>query len=173
MSSILFLKGNAPALKSDATIVAPTPLAGCVLASSSHYFFLLGGDHDPIGRAPLAGAQVKWGTAFVGTITVEVCYFPKTLGGEDGTGPVDVSDFDTTKGNWMQVLPSAAYVTVTSTDGTTGGATVSNGQVSVAGGTAGGCVYDLGNLGARRVRLRVDVTTGDTVRCGLTAKECG
>ena len=164
---------NLTAIKSDGTTVSPGVGAGCSLANSTTYVFSLGGDRL-IGAAPLSSAQVQWDSAFVGTITVETCNWAQKIGRPDNTGATDVSEFDvTTKGAWMQENPSTAYISVTSTDGTTGGATVTNATIAVAGGTAGGASIQLGNLGARRCRLKVVVTTGGVVRGGMYAKAVG
>jgi hypothetical protein len=164
---------NLNAVKSDGSIVTASSATGCVLATGGTYFFLLGGDYAFAGECPLSSVQLKWGAAFVGSFVLETSNFATKIGRPDPVGAVDVSDFDTTKGNWIQENPATAYVSVTSSDGTTGGATVANATVTVAGGTAGGSLLHIGNLGARRARLRVNVTTGDTIRCGVMSKGVG
>lgn len=164
---------NLQALKSDGTIVAPVPLAGCTLANGTTYVFVLGAEAF-IGQAPLASAQIAWDAAVVAVVSIEALNFGRKLGRPDLTGPDDVTDFDVaTRGRWMKIDPSTAYVTVTSSDGTTGGATIANATVTVAGGTQGAAFYDLGNLGGRRLRVKVVVTTGGVVRCGMFAKAVG
>ena len=162
---------NVPALKNDGTSPnAATPYSGFTLANSTTYLFPLGGE-KLIGVGWVAGAQIQWDAAVVATITLETCQFASKTGAPDPVGPADISDFDTaTKGGWMKQDPASAYITVTSSDGTTGGATVTNGTVAVAGGTAGAADYQVGNLAARRMRLKVVVTTGGIVRCGMFAK---
>jgi hypothetical protein len=78
----------------------------------------------------------------------------------DSSGAVDVSGFaaDTT-GLWLKQDPSTAYVPITP-----GAGTVTNMTVAIAGGTAGGCEFDIGNLASRRCRTKLVVTTGGYFR---------
>lgn len=164
---------NLPAIKSDGTPVTPAVGQGCTLASGTTYVFVLG-DEKSIGVVPLAGATIKWDASIVITsINIETTDFARKIGRPDLVGADDLTDFDvTTKGGWMRQDPSAnVYITVTSTDGTTGGATVTNSTVAVVGGTQGAANYQLGNLGARRCRLKVVVGgTGGVVRVGMNGK---
>lgn len=157
----------------DGSSHSPGVGTGVTLTTGHTYVFVLGGERL-VGAAPLGSAQIQWDAAAALTITVEVCNFASVTGRPDATGPADVKDWDiSAKGAWMKVDPSTAYVTVADTTAGTGGATVANATVTVAGGTAGGAYYDLGNLGARRARIKVVATTGGVVRCGMYAKAVG
>lgn len=127
--------------------------AGVTLANGITYMFPFGG-----AESPLESIHCKWDAAIIITsITIEDCNFPKRA---DGAGGVDVADDDTTAGSWIDEDPSTAFV------GTVGaGTTVVNGVVGVPGGAAGGCMFHLGNFGARRGRIKVVVgATGGLLR---------
>lgn len=167
---------NLDALLSATGVPAPAKAgAGCTLGNGTVYLFVLGGDFSPAGEAVLDSFQLKWGTTYVGSFLVESCNFARKLGRPDPVGVDDITDYDiATKGAWMQENPATgAYISLASSDGTTGGATLTGATVTVAGGAAGGAMIHIGNLGARRVRLRVNVTTGDVIRCGAMAKGRG
>jgi len=90
--------------------------------------FMAGGSEGFPAQVSHLHAHIRWDAAFVGVITVETSSFPSTVSGM-GTGAADVTDWDVAgKGNWLKENPSDAYVTVISSDGTTGGATVSAGN---------------------------------------------
>ena len=141
--------------------------SGCTLTTGHTYVFVLGSVMAPVpSQASLVSVQLYWAAAVAGTITVETCNFPKYGGtGDPRTGAVDVSDYTTTAGLWQLQNPSTAYVPVAGT-----GNTVSNMTVTAGGTNAGGCEFDLGNLGARRVRVKVVATTGGLVRCNVHGK---
>lgn len=160
-------------LKSDAngTQVDPDPKTGIVtLLTGVTYFTPLG---DEIAPAPsqtsLSSVHIKWDASFVGVFTIETSNFPRRKGGA-WVGQPDVTDFDTTPGNWIRESPPTGYISTTSTDSSTGGATVSSATITVAGGTAGGCMIHIGNLGSRRTRIKTAVTTGGGVRMSHTGK---
>lgn len=160
-----------PVFKTNGNEADPSPTTGGVtLANATTYYAPLGSQTTPApAQTSLNSVHVKWDSAFVGVITIETCNFPERKGGVS-IGAADVSNFDTTVGNWIQEDPPTAYISTKSTDGTTGGATVANATVTVAGGTAGGCMFHLGNLGARRTRVKLVSTTGGVVRISYTGK---
>lgn len=127
------------------------------LAANTTYFYPLGGiDHL------IESAQVQWDNATILTIAIEDSNFDHN----------EVPDDSELPGDWLKEDPSTAYVSTTSPDGTTGGAMVTNATIAVAGGTAGGAMYHLGNTGARRTRIRIDVgATGGVVRVGANGKD--
>lgn len=139
---------------------------GCTLASGTTYYFPLGAQHAAVpAEAPLTSVQLRWDASIIATITVETTLFPSTLQASDPRGPVQVSDFEATAGFWLQQNPSTAYVPAT-------GGTPTAMTVAVAGGSAGGCEFDLGNLGARRARIKVVVGgTGGVMRCAVWGKK--
>lgn len=70
----------------------------------------------------------------------------------DGSGAVDVANNTTdAAGLWIPQNPSTAYIPIL-------GGTVTNATVAVAGGTAGGCSFEL-TQSDRRGRMRLVVTT--------------
>lgn len=139
---------------------------GCTLGVSTYYFPIGSSDAPTASETPLASAHVKWAAAVAATITVETTNFPARVGGVT-TGPVDVTDYDSTAGNWQQENPSTAIVGVTGTGNSSTAATVT------AGGTnAGCCTFHLADLGTRRARIKVVTTVGGLMRVGTHGK-CG
>ncbi len=135
------------------------------LGVATYYFPIGGSDAPTSSETPLVAAHLKWAALVAATITVETSCFPLRMQGVT-TGPLDVTDYDTTAGNWLQENPSTAIVAVTGTGNTSTAATI------VAGGTnAGGCMFHLGNLGSRRARIKVVTTVGGLVRCGIAGKD--
>lgn len=159
-------------LKTDGTRLAPDAATGNVtLVNGTTYYSPLGDQDAPApSQTSLDSVHIKWDATFVGVFTIETTNFPRKRGGQ-WIGSDDVTDYGTTKGNWIQEIPSSADVSVTSTDGTTGGATHDGHlKITVEGGTAGGCMIHLGNLGSRRARVKTAVTTGGAVRMSHTGK---
>jgi len=164
---------NLDAVKSDGTLIPANrvmtggslTVLGCTLASGTTYYFPFGGQRSPVpAETPLVTVQLRWDAAIIMTVTVETTVFPATPQGSDPRGPAQVSDFETTAGFWLQQNPSTAYVPAT-------GGTPTAMTVAVAGGSAGGCEFDMGNLGARRGRIKIVVAgTGGVVRCGVHGK---
>ena len=156
---------------------------GRVLATSSVYVVPFGTDS---GNSPSPSqtysnqAHIKWDVNFAGTITIEAAGFPGYILGRErqgGSSQTDLTDYDTTtKGGWMSYSPTGTLVSVTSTDGTTGGGTITVTagtltQIVVAGGTAGGAMISLGGSAARRLRAKfASITTGGTVRMATNGK---
>jgi hypothetical protein len=127
-----------------------------VLANGATYLYPVGGFD-----APWLAFHVQWDAAAILTIAVEDCLF----------GDADAADISVVKGDWMREIGNGVAVSVTTSDGTTGGATVTNSVVTVAGGTAGGCMIQVPNNGSRRLRLRIDVGgTGGGVRVAESQK---
>lgn len=140
---------------------------GCTLASSTVYYFPVGASKSAVpAEAPYVSIHLRGDAAIIATITVEDCNYPSTTSPGDNRGVADVSDFDTTAGYWVQENPSTAIVGVNGTGWSAVAATV-----SVAGGNAGGCMFHVGNLGSRRMRLKVAVGgTGGKVRVAVHGK---
>jgi hypothetical protein len=140
---------------------------GVTLASGTTYYFPVGAPKSPVpAEAPLVAIHIRGDAAIIATITVEDSVFPAGSSPVDGRGNPDVTDFDGTAGNWIPENPSTAIV---GTSGTGWVATAAT--VAVAGGTAGGAIFHVGNLGSRRLRLKVVVGgTGGKVRVGVHGK---
>lgn len=163
---------NLNAIKSDGTQITATegatPAAfGVTLASSTTYYIPLGGDHTPVpSLSEIVGAQLRWDAAIIMTVTIETTLFPMFSPSDASSGIPDVSDVDA--GNsWVLQNPTGVYIPT----GPATGVSIANMTVTVAGGTASSCEFDLGNLGARRVRLKIVVGgTGGVVRCATWGK---
>lgn len=139
---------------------------GCTLASGTTYFFPLGSSRSPVpAEVSVVSAHVRWDAAAILTITIETSVFPSSLqGGDPRTGTPQLTHFDTTPGFWLLQNPPTAYVPVV-------GGIATAMTVAVAGGTAGGCEFDLGNLGPRRGHVKIVVGgTGGVVRVGVHGK---
>lgn len=123
------------------------------LASGTTYFYPVGGQD-----APILSVHVQWDAQIIITsLTIEDCNFPDS----------DVDWYDDAAGEWIDEDPSSAFVGTDS-----GGATVTNGVVAVAGGSQGGCMFHLADTGARRTRLKVVVAgTGGELRVASWGKE--
>jgi hypothetical protein len=115
----------------------------------SHYFVI------NADEAEIDSIHILTGALIAGVFTVETCNFPRK---RDEVGPNDVTDYDETTGNWIKEDPTTAYVASVGT-----GWTVANLTLTKTAGAAGAMIH-LGNLGARRVRLKAAITTGGTVR---------
>jgi hypothetical protein len=163
---------NIDAIKSDGTAIAANKDGapstwGVTLASGTTYLFPIGSQRSAVpAEASYASTHFRWDAAIIVTLTLETCNFTATRS-PDMRGDVDVSDFDTTAGNWMQENPSGAYVSGSGA----GGLTVTNLTLVVAGGTAGGSTINLGNLAMRRARWKAVVGgTGGKIRCAIWGK---
>ena len=156
---------NIAAVKNDGTVVTPARASGCTLGVGTYYFPVGSSEAPTSSETPLVSAHLKWAAAVAATITVETCNFPAKVDSHV-SGPTDVSDYDETAGNWISENPTTAYVAVS------GSGNSSTAAVVTAGGTAaGGCTFHLGNLGTRRVRIKVVTTVGGVVRCGIAGKD--
>jgi hypothetical protein len=138
---------------------------GCLLAANTTYYFPFS-----MKDGGISSAQLQWDSGIVLTnVWFEDTNLPAYIG--QGNDVADVSDFSAAKGAWIQETPSTAYVSVTSSDGTTGGATATNGAIATTGGTAGGAVWNLSGVGSRRGRMHVQVgATGGVLRVHMHGK---
>jgi len=164
---------NLDAIRADGVPIAANALGapasfGVTLTANTVYYFVLGAQHAPVpAETGLNCIGLRWDAAIVVTFTFEDTVFPSTTDPRDPRGPVDVSDFDATPGNWMPENPPGAYMSGSGT----GGLTVTGLSGVVAGGQVGGTTIHLGNFGARRGRIRAAVgATGGKVRCGVHGK---
>lgn len=125
--------------------------AGYTLVAGTTYYYYLGNQSK---EAAFQSVHLKWDAAAVLTITIE------------DSNLDDVLSYSVTAGEWIKEDPSTAYV------GGSGGVTVTNATVAVAGGTAGGCMFHLGLMGSLRTRVKVVVGgTGGVVRVAACHKE--
>lgn len=159
------------AIKSDGTPAANDPGNGCTLTAGTWYFPMGTFDAPMTTETALVTVQIQWAAAVAGTCTVEVCNYPKHKNGVRNQGPIDVDDNDgnASRTNWVQLNPSTGYVPTP----TGAGNSVTNLTITMGGTNAGGTGIDLGNLGWRRVRLKLVLTVGGLVRVNVNAKVGG
>lgn len=152
------LGGDVPAKTITTGAVLPTDENGFVTLTTTTYYFAIGGS-----ASTLESVHIMTDASIAGTFTVETCNFPPYKG-DGGAAPTDVTDYDSTTGNWIKEDPSTAYVASTGTGWTWTNLT----GVKTAG--AAGAMIHLGNIGSRRSRLKFVCTTGGKVRVSRWAK---
>ncbi len=155
--------GGIDALTVTTGVVVPhvQSAGGCTLTATTFYFPLTNFNAEMPGQTAHLGIQAKWAAAVAGTITVETCDFPSKVGG-DFRGAADVTDYDSTAGNWMPFNPTAAeslYVGLVGASNTATALTITAG-----GAAAGGCGINIPSLAHRRARLKVVLSVGGVVR---------
>lgn len=133
---------------------APAPTTGLVTLGVDDYYFEIPLTAD----GDLQSVQILTGALIAGTFTIETSNIPSA-------GPDSITGYDETVGNWIKEDPTGAYVAST---GTGWSWTLLTG-VKTAG--AGGAMIHLGNLGAKRCRVKAAITTGGTVRVIPHGKE--
>lgn len=135
----------------DGSIVTPDENGDVTLTTATYVFVLMGASD-----APLQSVQLRCNAAIAFSTTgtfIETCNLPRNTDKTSVARGDQVSDYDTTTGNWIKEDPSTAYI------GTTGtGWTVTNMTLTKTAGL-GGAMIHLGNMGALRSRLNVTVTT--------------
>ncbi len=139
--------------KSDGTVIAPLQSDGRqTLLANTTYYYALPGNTELIGAVHLQGDSA---IILTSADIEESCF-----------DPGDVSLVSTSAADWMKQDPSSAYIPVVGA-----GWSVTNATVAAAGGAAGGAIWDLGNLGGKRRRLKVVVGgTGGKLRVGTNGK---
>lgn len=153
-----------------AGVVVPSARGVGVTLTAATFFVPIGDTNSPTpSEASVIDVQLKWVAAVAGAITLESCNFPMMLDNV-GVGPslptnaTDVSDFDTTAGNWIPVA-SAVNQDVVGTGNT------ATGNAITAGGTnAGGACYRLVTAGSRRYRIKLVLSVGGIVRVNRRGK---
>lgn len=143
-------------------------LFGVTLVNAVTYVFPFGADRAPVpAEVSVVGVRLRWDNAIAFTATIEDSCFPSLSPSDVATGIIDVSDWDTTIGNWNPVKPPDAYVEVTG-----GGTyTIATGVIAVTAAQQGGCSINLSSWAARRGRLKLVVGgTGGLVRCAVHGK---
>ncbi len=159
--------GYRDAWKSDGTLVARDPVTGLITLGVATYYIELGGANSATtAQAALASAHCAWNAALTATITVDTSNAPRYVHGADaGADHCTPYEAVTTGGRWVPENPSTAIVGISGASNTSTAATV------VAGGAAiGGCMYHLGNMAARRVRLKIVVTVAGSLSCNVVGK---
>lgn len=142
-----------PVKQSDGTTASKAGKSGVYTLTATTYFVEINtqtSTHESI--------HLQWNTALVGVITVESTDFGF------GTNEADLT-YNVADGTWIQQNPSTAYVPIVGT-----GATVSDLTITLAGGGDGGAEINLSALAPARLRLRLAITTGGTIRIAHTGK---
>ena len=150
---------NIDALNGSGSVSAADPVTGlATLTATDTYYFPI-----PVASDGQASIQIVTGALIAGTFTIEACNAP-TRRGE--VGPVDVSDYDETAGNWVQInTASAGYAQGVGTGWTIN--TLSLGKTA----GAAGAIINLVSLNTRRLRVAAAITTTGTVRVVAHVKE--
>lgn len=122
------------------------------LANGTTYFFPVGAPGSLV-----QSIHVLWDAALIITaLTVE----------DSNIAILDATQAGSA-GQWIQENPTGAYVAVVGA-----GATATNLSVAVTGGAAGGAMIHLGNLGSRKVRIKVVVgATGGKLQVYIHGKD--
>lgn len=152
------------AVKSDGTLATFTPATGNTITAATFYFPL---GHGGFRESSMQTATLLWAAAVAGTLTVEVTNAPRYVGGAS-SGPVDVSDYDATAGNWIPWNPATATPNIVQVTGTGNSATAYT--ITLGGTNAGGAAIQLAQTGFRRARLKLVASVGGNVRCTLSGK---
>ena len=125
---------------------------GVTLANSTTYYIPI----PPQLLRSRADIEIRWASAVVGTFTIETTDLPSS----------DVTDYDSTAGNWQQFNSPASYVPVTGSGNSASATTVTAG-----GSAAGACVFALTGISAQHMRIKAAITTGGLVRFSAEGKE--
>jgi len=142
-------------------------LAGCHLGIGT-YVFALGGNRAPVpAQTSVLSIGLQWQAAVAGTITIEVCNFPGTLSAYR-EGGVDVADYDSAAGNWIQYNPTQSVGIYANTSGT--GNSVTALTVTAGGTNQGGAIINITDLGFERVRIKAVLSAGGILRCNTHGK---
>jgi hypothetical protein len=153
--------GDTPAIDGDGNI-APVADDGFVTLDVDVHYFAIGG----VKGAPTEAVQIVTDALLAGTFTIEACNLPR----DPINGPATVSDNDETPGNWVTMdLPTATIATVHAIQTVGAGWAVLLSTLTKAAGVGAAMAY-LFNVGARRLRLRADITTPGRVRVNVNAK---
>jgi hypothetical protein len=143
---------NLSALNGSGTESAPAAATGLVtLAATDDFYFPI----PLVQDANTVSIHIKTDANIAGVFTIETSNFPAAT---TSVNVATVTDYNETTGDWVKNDPTTAYV---ATNGT--GWSVSNLTLTKTAG-AGAAVIDIGNLGARRMRLKAAITTTGAVR---------
>lgn len=154
----MIVKPIPDAIKSDGSVIPQEPGLGAKLGIAT-FFFDVG-----VPDAPTSSVHIIWDATLVAVVNFQDSNAPAFKSTSSGvqTDPdngVDVSLFNAgTAGQWVTEDPSTAFIPAAA------GCTITNMTVSITGGTANGTIFNLGNLGTRRGRLKVVVATGGVLR---------
>jgi hypothetical protein len=152
------------AYKSDGTLVPavldPTNGPGLTLGIATYLFPLGGERYGNVVETVVHSISMLWPAGIVGSATIEATNFPKTRAGTD-QGPADVTDWDIASKAWQKIDPTLAEMVYATADGVSG--VMTKFTCAIAAG-AGGAFWNIPDLGALRLRVRLALTTGGFVR---------
>lgn len=149
------LRGLVAILSTDGTQVALDNNGYVTLGVGTYYFSFGSEGADVPGSTALLDVHAAWDANLRGALTIEFSNFPATRGGQ-GTGGVDVKDWDTTAGNFIACGTSDGHVTAVTATATA----MSVGSLT----GVGGARWTFPDMGARRGRLKAAITTQGTLR---------
>lgn len=156
--------GDLDALTTAGAVVARDAFTKAITLATGTYYIPVGGlDGVVPGSVVVVCVQLKCNAALAGTVTFEDSCFPQKRDNAT-SGPDDVSNFSTTAGDWMPFAPTTADVAVLT------GITASGTTLTVGGTAASGARITFTGFGGRRLRLKVVVTTGGTLRVNVRGK---
>lgn len=168
--------GNLDAIRTtDGVVIAANKQGaastyGVTLTNGVTYVFPLWSSWSPGGtETPYNHISIRWDASIIVTLTIETTSFPAKVTPNDVRGADDLLDWDVTAGTgWCPQNPSTGvYIS----NSGTGGLTVTNATMAVAGGTAGTTDVHAGNLNSRRARLKAVVGgTGGLLRVAYWGK---
>lgn len=139
-----------------------TPANTGVSLAVGTYYFPFGSDLSPMPvETCILSLTARWALAVAATITIEATNFP-LLHDQWGGSQVEVSDYDATVGNWMQIDPTLSGTTWAAAYGSSNTMTK---FTAVAGAAAlGGAMWNIPLFGFKRFRAKVVTTVGGIVR---------
>jgi hypothetical protein len=122
-----------------------------LVAGETYYYEVLGGD-----VAQFASVHFQWDSSIIiPSLLLQDANFP------------DVPVASAVGGDWIAEIPRCAYISIDPL----GSATYALATVSVPGGTAGGCMFNISGLPSKRQRFRLIVGgTGGRARASGWAK---
>lgn len=148
-------------------IISDPTNTGSLLGANT-YYFPLGGIMSGV---PLETVEVsvhmRWAALVAGTATFECSNFPATLGGS-GQGGSDVTDYDSTVSNWVQIDPTLAGSIYCNAVGTNN--SVAKYTVTLGGTNLGAAIWNIPAYGFRRGRIKLVTTVGGIVRASVWGK---
>lgn len=129
---------------------------GYVTLDADDHYFVVGG----AAGSDLLSIQIVTDATIAGTFTIETCLWPRA----PIQGSATKTDWNEVSGIWVKNDPTGAYVASVGTGWTW---TLLTGAKTAG---VGGAVIDIGNIGAKRVRLKMACTTGGKVAVLSNAK---
>lgn len=164
-------RGDIAAITITSGLVVPVVLdptnTGCNLLIST-YYFPFGTERNGIAIETVDIAlHMRWALAVTGTATIEATNLPATIGGA-GQGGIDVSDYDSTAGNWVQIDPTLAGPVYANAVGS--GNSVTKYTVTLGGSAAGAAIWNIPDFGFKRGRIKLVTTVGGIVRANISGK---